>query len=177
MQEARLQLHPAELGPIAVQIVLDGVQARVDFRAEVAATRQAIEAGLPELASALREAGLTLAGGGVFQQARDAQHGAPQGGTNHAGGSRGHGGRSARGRPADARRRAAAHRRRRRGPIRLSDSIERSGGAKLKRRFCRPYRGIGDPPLRIMALIATGSRRAAPPSRSSPHVPCRCPNG
>ena len=90
VQEARLQLHPAELGPIAVQIALDGVQARVDFTAEVAATRHAIEAGLPELASALREAGLTLAGGGVFQQARDAQHGAPQGGTDEARGSRGH---------------------------------------------------------------------------------------
>jgi flagellar hook-length control protein FliK len=92
VQEARLQLHPAELGPIAVQIALDGVQARVDFTAEVAATRHAIEAGLPELASALREAGLTLAGGGVFQQARDAQQGAPQDGTNHAGGSRGQAG-------------------------------------------------------------------------------------
>jgi len=35
----------------------------------VAATRHAIEAGLPELASALRDAGFTLAGGGVSQHA------------------------------------------------------------------------------------------------------------
>jgi flagellar hook-length control protein FliK len=79
VQEARLQLHPAELGPIAVQIAIDGTQARVDFTAEVAATRQAIEAGLPELASALREAGLTLAGGGVFQQPREHAHGGANG--------------------------------------------------------------------------------------------------
>ena len=89
VQEARLQLHPAELGPIAVQIALDGAQARVDFTAEVAATRHAIEAGLPELASALREAGLTLAGGGVFQQPREARHGAPQDGTHDTRGSGG----------------------------------------------------------------------------------------
>ena len=37
----------------------------------MAATRDVIERGLPELASALREQGLTLAGGGVFQQAPD----------------------------------------------------------------------------------------------------------
>jgi len=52
-----------------VQIVMDGTQARIDFGADVAATRQAIEAGLPELASALRDAGFTLAGGGVSQHA------------------------------------------------------------------------------------------------------------
>ena len=75
VQEARLQLHPAEMGPIDVRIALDGTRARIDFVADVAATRSAIESGLPELASALRESGLTLAGGGVFQQPRrhDAQ--------------------------------------------------------------------------------------------------------
>jgi len=54
---------------VSVQIVMDGTQARVDFGADMAATRQAIEAGLPELASALRDAGFTLAGGGVSQHA------------------------------------------------------------------------------------------------------------
>jgi flagellar hook-length control protein FliK len=52
-----------------VQIVMYGTQARIDFGADVAATRHAIEAGLPELASALRDAGFTLAGGGVSQHA------------------------------------------------------------------------------------------------------------
>jgi flagellar hook-length control protein FliK len=55
------------MGPVSVQIVMDGTQARVDFGADMVATRQAIEAGLPELASALRDAGFTLAGGGVSQ--------------------------------------------------------------------------------------------------------------
>ena len=70
VQQAELHLNPAEMGPVSVQIVMDGTQARVDFGADMAATRQAIEAGLPELASALRDAGFTLAGGGVSQHAR-----------------------------------------------------------------------------------------------------------
>lgn len=65
---ARLQLNPAEMGPILVQIALDGNAARVDFQADLAATRTLIEASLPALAGALQDAGLTLAGGGVFQQ-------------------------------------------------------------------------------------------------------------
>jgi flagellar hook-length control protein FliK len=67
VQHAELHLNPAEMGPVSVSITLDGTQARVDFGADVAATRHAIESGLPELASALRDAGFTLAGGGVAQ--------------------------------------------------------------------------------------------------------------
>jgi flagellar hook-length control protein FliK len=67
VQHAELHLNPAEMGPVSIQITLDGTQARVDFGADVAATRHAIESGLPELASALRDAGFTLAGGGVAQ--------------------------------------------------------------------------------------------------------------
>jgi flagellar hook-length control protein FliK len=74
VQQAELHLNPAEMGPVSIQITLDGTQARVDFGADMAATRHAIEAGLPELASALRDAGFTLAGGGV------AQHSASNGG-------------------------------------------------------------------------------------------------
>ncbi len=69
VQNAELHLNPADMGPISVQITLDGTQARVDFGADSASTRQLIESGLPELASALREAGLTLTGGGVSQHA------------------------------------------------------------------------------------------------------------
>ena len=69
VQTARLQLNPAEMGPITVQIALDGSAARVDFQADMAATRDVIEASLPALAGALQDAGLTLAGGGVFQHA------------------------------------------------------------------------------------------------------------
>lgn len=70
-QRAELHLNPADMGPVSVQIVVDGTQAQVDFGADLAATRQAIEASLPELASALREAGMTLHSGGVSQHARD----------------------------------------------------------------------------------------------------------
>ena len=70
VQHAELQLNPAEMGPVSVQIVMDGTRAQVDFGADMAATRQAIEAGMPALASALRDAGFTLAGGGVSQHSR-----------------------------------------------------------------------------------------------------------
>ncbi len=65
VQEARLHLNPAEMGPISIRIALDGNQAQVDFAVDSATTRAVLESGLPELASALREAGLTLTGGGV----------------------------------------------------------------------------------------------------------------
>ena len=69
VQQAELHLNPAETGPVSIHITLEGTAARVDFGADVAATRAAIERGLPELASALRDAGFTLAGGGVSQHA------------------------------------------------------------------------------------------------------------
>lgn len=71
--EARLQLNPAELGPISVQISLDGSSAQVSFQADMAATRSALESSMPALASALQDAGLTLSGGGVFQQPHPGQ--------------------------------------------------------------------------------------------------------
>lgn len=84
VQRAELQLNPAEMGPVSVQIVIDGTSARVDFGADLAATRQTIEAGLPELASALRDAGFTLTGGGVSQHS-GGRHASPDtpGDTGH----------------------------------------------------------------------------------------------
>ncbi|WP_372527670.1 flagellar hook-length control protein FliK [Piscinibacter sp.] len=75
VQHAQLNLNPAEMGPISVQIALDGTQAQVDFGADSATTRQVIESGLPELAAALRDAGLTLSGGGVSQHSKGRSHG------------------------------------------------------------------------------------------------------
>jgi flagellar hook-length control protein FliK len=95
IQQAELHLNPAEMGPISVQIDLQGSQAQVDFGADSAATRQIIENGLPELAAALREAGFTLSGGGVHQQARG-----PRDGGDGAGGQGGDGGGNGRGRGA-----------------------------------------------------------------------------
>jgi flagellar hook-length control protein FliK len=88
VQEARLQLHPAELGPVTVQIALDGLAAHIDFTAAVAATRESIEQSLPALAAALRESGFTLAGGGVF--GRSGQ-GGNESGRERAPEGRGHG--------------------------------------------------------------------------------------
>lgn len=70
VQEARVQLNPLELGPIAVQITLDGQAAQVNLSVEHGQTRELLEQAMPSLAAALREQGLTLTGGGVFQQPR-----------------------------------------------------------------------------------------------------------
>jgi flagellar hook-length control protein FliK len=87
-QRAELHLNPAEMGPVSITIVLDGTQARIDFVADIAATRHAIEAGIPSLAGALQDAGFTLAGGGVSQHAggRGGDH--PGAGSHGAKGAR-----------------------------------------------------------------------------------------
>jgi flagellar hook-length control protein FliK len=71
LERAQLDVHPADLGPVSVQLTMDGAQVRVDLTSEASVTRQVLEQSLPSLASALREAGFTLAGGGVFQQPQD----------------------------------------------------------------------------------------------------------
>lgn len=68
VHEAQLQLNPADMGPVRVAILLNGAAAQVNFSAEHALTRQALEQALPTLAGSLAEAGFTLAGGGVFDQ-------------------------------------------------------------------------------------------------------------
>jgi flagellar hook-length control protein FliK len=84
VHEARLQLNPADMGPVRVEIHLDGAAAKVSFSADNADTRQALQAALPTLAGSLREAGLTLAGGGVFDQPQRPGNGQP-GGESRAG--------------------------------------------------------------------------------------------
>jgi flagellar hook-length control protein FliK len=73
VEQARLHLNPAEMGPVEVRIHLDGDAARVLMSADLAPTRQWLEQALPTLAATLRDAGLTLAGGGVFEQASGGQ--------------------------------------------------------------------------------------------------------
>ena len=72
VQHAKLELNPAEMGPLTVQIQLDGNAAHVHLAAENAQTRQALEQAMPQLAGSLRESGLTLSGGGVSEQPRQA---------------------------------------------------------------------------------------------------------
>lgn len=88
VQTAELHLNPADMGPVSIQIVMDGTQARVDFGADVAATRAAIEASMPNLASALLDAGFTLAGGGVSQHAKEQGQGQGQGQSPSSGDNR-----------------------------------------------------------------------------------------
>lgn len=74
VQQAQLTLNPPEMGPVAVKIVvLDGREARIDFSADLAATRNAIESALPVLAAALDDSGLKLSGGGVHDGAAQRQ--------------------------------------------------------------------------------------------------------
>lgn len=73
VQQAELRLNPPETGPIGVQIEIVGSDARVNFHAAQAVTREAIERALPELAAALRGEGLTLTGGSVSDRPADAQ--------------------------------------------------------------------------------------------------------
>lgn len=68
IHEARLQLNPTDMGPVSINIQLDGQQAQVNFHAQQAATREVLERSLPDLAAALQAQGLTLSGGGVFAQ-------------------------------------------------------------------------------------------------------------
>lgn len=90
IEHAKLELHPLELGPVTVQIQIDGSAAQVDLAAEQAPTRAALEQALPELAGSLREAGLTLTGGGVFEQPRQPNEtgGRGAGSTRDGGGPR-----------------------------------------------------------------------------------------
>jgi flagellar hook-length control protein FliK len=100
--EASLHLNPAEMGPIRVQITLDGSQARIDFAASHAATRELLESSLPALAQSLQDDGLTLADSRVGTvTAADAQAGAAaSGGSSARGeGSSGEPGRGAQTRP------------------------------------------------------------------------------
>ncbi len=106
VQHAQLSLNPAEMGPLTVHIALDGTQARVDFSADIAATRSTIETSLPTLAAALNASGLTLAGGGVFDG--QARHGAAAG--RDAATPRGRGNAAANAAGADATERVAPRR-------------------------------------------------------------------
>ena len=70
VERAQLQLHPAEMGPVTVQILVEGAAAQVRLWADQPGTRLALEQAMPTLAGQLRESGLTLTGGGVFEQAQ-----------------------------------------------------------------------------------------------------------
>jgi flagellar hook-length control protein FliK len=62
LQTAELTLHPKELGPIKIELALDGEAASIGFSASQADTRAAIEQALPKLRDMLAGQGLQLGG-------------------------------------------------------------------------------------------------------------------
>ena len=58
--EARLQLHPAELGRMTVSLIMEGDEARVSFVVDNPQAKQAVEVSLPRLRDLMDEAGLSL---------------------------------------------------------------------------------------------------------------------
>ena len=87
VSQARLHLNPAELGPVQVEIRVEGNAAQLVLTAQHPETRQALEQAMPVLASSLREAGLVLSGGGVFDQSQQSPQ--PRDATGDGGNSRG----------------------------------------------------------------------------------------
>ncbi len=90
---AELHLNPAEMGPINVKISLDGSVAQVDFAAAALETRQAIEASLSTLSSALSDVGLSMTGGDVSSQTAQQQFAQSQQNAPGMPGASGRGGR------------------------------------------------------------------------------------
>ncbi|MEW6167216.1 MAG: flagellar hook-length control protein FliK [Pseudomonadota bacterium] len=77
--EARIELHPAELGSISVHIETQGDQARVQIVAAEAATRALLSQALPQLRELLSGSGLQLARSSI-----DAERRAERGGERGA---------------------------------------------------------------------------------------------
>jgi hypothetical protein len=67
-REARLNLHPAELGRLTISVSTEGDTARVAFTVDNPQAREAIELAMPRLRELLGEAGLQLADSSVSEQ-------------------------------------------------------------------------------------------------------------
>ncbi|EED30885.1 putative flagellar protein [gamma proteobacterium NOR5-3] len=87
VREARLQLHPAELGRLQVTVTTEGDQTKVVFTAETAAARDAIEQSMPRLRDMLEQSGLQLAQSDVGQG--DLQGNSERGGDGQLAGQQG----------------------------------------------------------------------------------------
>lgn len=71
VQEARLQLHPRELGSVDIRIRIEGQGASVWFGADHPGARAALEATLPQLRERLASEGLQLSQASVGSQTQD----------------------------------------------------------------------------------------------------------
>ena len=69
LQEARLQLTPADLGKVQITINMEWEHARVVFVAETAAASDLLDQSMPRLREMLQQSGIQLAQGDVSDQA------------------------------------------------------------------------------------------------------------
>ena len=60
LQRAELQLHPADLGPVRIELAITAQTADLQFHAANATTREGLENALPQLREALAASGLHL---------------------------------------------------------------------------------------------------------------------
>ncbi len=74
MQQASIQLHPKNMGPIEVHIALHKDDASIAFVAHHPATREAIQAAMPKLRDMMQQSGLNLAQSDVSHQSFSQQH-------------------------------------------------------------------------------------------------------
>tara|TARA_R110001592_G_scaffold363398_2_gene687973 strand:- start:42231 stop:43493 length:1263 start_codon:yes stop_codon:yes gene_type:complete len=71
--EARLQLNPAGLGHLAIDIQTDGDKASITFHAQQGTTRDAIEQAMPRLREMFEQSGLQLTQSSVSDQSQSGQ--------------------------------------------------------------------------------------------------------
>lgn len=66
--EAKVNLHPAELGRMSLSVTIEGNETKVAFTVETAQAKHAIESNLPRLREMLEQAGLSLADSDVAEE-------------------------------------------------------------------------------------------------------------
>ncbi|KXS39139.1 MAG: flagellar hook-length control protein FliK [Halomonadaceae bacterium T82-2] len=81
-QQVQLHLHPAELGPLSVQLKIDDQLAQAQFLSHNPQVRAAVEQAIPQLRAALNEAGIQLGEAMVGDQPQPGQQDA-SGGSGH----------------------------------------------------------------------------------------------
>lgn len=73
LQEAQIELHPAELGSVHIRIRVEDDKASLVFTVQHPQAREAVQTALPQLHLQLNNQGLQLADTQVFSQARHAR--------------------------------------------------------------------------------------------------------
>ena len=73
--EAKLNLHPMELGRMSITVATEGSETKVMFVVETAQARQSVEAAMPRLREMLDQAGLSLTDSDVAERKDQPQSG------------------------------------------------------------------------------------------------------